>query len=55
MATVFSHMHFCPICNDLWRCVCWVCEDEGDDLRCISCRDKNRVESPTDEPDTPWV
>src|SRR5215472_309086 len=29
MATVFSHTHFCPTCNDMWKCVSWKCEGEN--------------------------
>ena len=38
MATVFSHIHFCPQCNDTWKCVSWVCEEEDADLTCQPCR-----------------
>jgi len=38
MATIFSHIHFCPTCNDTWTCVSWVCEEEGGELVCQSCR-----------------
>jgi len=38
MATVFSHIHFCPTCNDTWTCVSWVCEEEDGELACQSGR-----------------
>ena len=40
MATIFSHTHFCPMCNDTWKCVSWVCEEEDGHLACPSCRAK---------------
>jgi hypothetical protein len=45
MATVFSHIHFCPRCNDTWTCVSWVCEEEDDgELTCQLCRVKSSHE-----------
>ena len=40
VATICSHIHFCPICNDLWTCVCWLCPEAGGDLMCKDCREK---------------
>lgn len=42
MATVLSHIHFCPNCNDTWKCVSWMCEEEGGELICHPCRVKSR-------------
>ena len=40
MAIVFSHIHFCPACNEVWICVCWKCAEEDVDLTCNACRPK---------------
>ena len=38
MATVLSHAHFCPACDELWKCVQWFCAQEDcDDLLCKAC------------------
>jgi len=49
MATVLSHIHFCPTCHDTWKCVSWVCEQEDGDLTCLPCRVKSRDESEPEE------
>jgi|SRR5215469_3218536 len=38
MATVLSHIHFCPRCNNTWKGVSWVCEQEDGELICQPCR-----------------
>ena len=40
MATIFSHVHFCPACNEMWTCVCWMCEEEQDDQLCKCCQER---------------
>jgi hypothetical protein len=39
MAIVFSHVHFCPKCDELWTCVCWSCYGDWDDRTCDRCRE----------------
>ena len=50
MATVFSHIHFCPACSEMWRCVCWVCAEEDSDLKCKICREKDVELNPKETP-----
>ena len=40
MATVLSHVHFCPACDESWTCVLWKCPHEGDELLCAFCQEK---------------
>jgi hypothetical protein len=41
MATVITHIHFCPRCDDTWTCVSWVCQEEDGELTCQLCRVKS--------------
>jgi hypothetical protein len=41
MPTAFSHIHFCPECNDTWTCVSWVCEEEDDNE--LTCQPVSKV------------
>lgn len=40
MAVVVSHVHFCPSCDELWKCVQWFCgQEEWDELLCKACHE----------------
>jgi hypothetical protein len=38
MAIVLQHQHVCPLCEDTWRCTCWMCDREFDELPCNACK-----------------
>ena len=38
MAIVLQHQHFCPLCDEAWRCTCWACDRELDELPCNACK-----------------
>ena len=38
MAIVLQHQHLCPLCEEAWRCTCWTCDREFDELPCNACK-----------------